>query len=75
MEGAAPEAPFWSAGDSMNTQSSPSFQGPLVSISPLSPDPVESLKNWSTRPGVGAMRPMLNVGLFMLSSARENAFM
>jgi hypothetical protein len=35
---------FWMAGDSMNWQDSPSFHGPRVSISPLSPSPVESLK-------------------------------
>ena len=58
----------------MKTQSPPSFQGPRVSISPWSPAPVESLKNCSTRPGVGAMRPMLNAGLPMLSSASANAF-
>ena len=28
--------------------SSPSFQGPVVSISPCSPSPVESLKYWFT---------------------------
>ena len=47
----------------MNTQSPPSFQGPRVSISPSSPVPVESLKNWLTRPGVGGMRPMREGGL------------
>ena len=36
-----------SAGDSVKTQSSPSFQGPRVSISPWSPLPVESLKSVS----------------------------
>jgi hypothetical protein len=31
----------------MNSQLPPSFHGPLVSILPSSPVPVESLKNWS----------------------------
>jgi hypothetical protein len=39
--------PFRSAiaGDSTNSHSPPSFQGPRVSTSPYSPSPVESLKN------------------------------
>ena len=44
----------WKAGASTNSQASPSFHGPRASISPWSPSPVESLKNWSTRPAVGA---------------------
>ena len=66
-----PEAPA----NSTNSQSPPSFHGPRVSISPSSPVPVESLKNWFTRPGVGAILPMLKAGFFMLSSAAANAFM
>ena len=34
----------WNAGASTSCHVSPSFQGPLVSISPMSPWPVESLK-------------------------------
>ena len=39
------------------------------------PAPVESLKNWSTRPGVGGIWPIEKRGLPMLSSAAVNAFM
>jgi hypothetical protein len=51
MEAAGLGSTDWTAGDSVKTQSPPSFQGPRVSISSWSLAPVESLKNWSTRPG------------------------
>src|SRR3954454_15408674 len=65
----------WNAGASTNSHWSPSFHGPRASISPWSPCPVESLKNWSTSPAVGAILPMEKRGLPMLSSAAANAFM
>ncbi len=40
----------------LSTTSNPLLHGAVVasSLAPSSPSPVESLKNWSTRPGVGA---------------------
>ncbi len=46
------------AGASTYCQPFPSFQGPRASISPSSPSPVESLKYWSTSPGVGGILPI-----------------
>jgi hypothetical protein len=63
------------AGEAMNSQSPPSFHRPLVSISPSSPVPVESLKNWFISPDVGASLPIEKAGFFMLSRAAEDAFM
>ena len=63
------------AGEAMNSQSPPSFHGPLVSISPSSPVPVEIIEELEfTRPGVGASLPIEKAGFFMLSRAAGKGF-
>ena len=57
-----------------NCHAPPWFQGPRMSL-PASPSFVESLKNWSTMPGVGGIWPIVKGSLPMLSRAAANAFM